>query len=92
MVLNHSVLDNFGLPNLKRFGKGPFVNRRQEREAFSSGKDGEAGDVGCIVDAAGCTQADNSGCLDPTVAAKAADKTIQEKGPVEARSNSPTGS
>jgi hypothetical protein len=37
-----------------------------------SGKDGEAGDVCFIVDAAGCSQA--------------------EKGPLEARSSSPTGS
>ncbi|MBL7188140.1 MAG: hypothetical protein ISS70_17595 [Phycisphaerae bacterium] len=39
---------------------------------FSPGKDGEAGDIGFIVDAAGCSQADNSGCLYPTVAALAA--------------------
>ncbi|MBL7186720.1 MAG: hypothetical protein ISS70_10385 [Phycisphaerae bacterium] len=39
---------------------------------FSPGKDGEAGDIGFIVDAAGCGQADNSGCLYPTVAASAA--------------------
>jgi hypothetical protein len=26
---------------------------------FSPGKDGEAGDIGFIVDAAGCSQADN---------------------------------
>ncbi len=58
----------------------------RERAIFSSGKDGEAGDVGFIVDTAGCSQVDNSGCLDPTVAATAADKTIQEKGPLEARS------
>jgi len=52
-----------------------------------SDKDGEAGDVGSIVDAAGCRQADNSGCLDPPVVG-----TVQEKGPLEARSSSPTGS
>jgi len=39
---------------------------------FSPGKEGEAGDVGFIVDTAGCRQADNSGCLYPTVAAIAA--------------------
>jgi len=39
---------------------------------FLPGKDGEAGDIGFIVDAAGCRQA--------------------KKGPLEARSNSPTGS
>jgi hypothetical protein len=44
----------------------------RERAIFSPGKDGEAGDVGFIVDAAGCSQA--------------------EKGPLEARSSSPTGS
>ena len=64
----------------------------RERAIFSPGKDGEADDVGFIVDAAGCSQADNSGCLDPTVAATAPDTTIQEKEPLEARSNSPTGS
>jgi len=64
-----------------------------ERVISSSGKDGEAGDVGSIVDTAGCSQADNSGCLDPTVAAKQLNnKTVQEKGPLEARSSSPTGS
>jgi len=45
-------------------------------------KDGEAGDIGCIVDAAGCSQADNSGCLDPPV-----NEEVQEKGPLEARSS-----
>ncbi|KPK41640.1 MAG: hypothetical protein AMJ65_09070 [Phycisphaerae bacterium SG8_4] len=38
---------------------------------FSPGKDGEAGDIGFIVDGAGCSQVDNSGCLYPTVAAPA---------------------
>jgi len=71
----------------------------RERAVFSPGKDGDlsaialakarAGDVGVIVEGAGCSQADNSGCLDPTVAATAAVKTIQEKGRLEARSNSP---
>ena len=62
----------------------------RERVIFSPGKDGEAGDIGIVVDGAGCSQADNSGCLDPTVAATAADKKIQEKGPLEARSSFPT--
>jgi len=44
----------------------------RERAIFSAGKDGEAGDVGFIVDTAGCSQAG--------------------KGPLEARSSSPTGS
>jgi len=48
---------------------------------------GEAGDVGSIVDTAGCSHADNSGCLDPPV-----NRTAQEKGPLEARSSSATGS
>ena len=54
----------------------------RERAILSAGKDGEAGDVGSIVDTAGCSQADNSGCLDPTEAATAADIPIQEKGPL----------
>ena len=49
------------------------------------GKDGEAGDVGFIVDGAGCSQANNSGCLDPPV-----NKTVQEKEPLEARATFPT--
>jgi len=61
--------------------------------AFLRLADGEAGDVCSIVDTAGCRQADNSGCLDPTVAAKQLiNETVQEKGPLEARSSSPTGS
>jgi len=42
---------------------------------FSPGKDGEAGDIGFIVDVRlrrRCSQADNRGCLYPTVAALAA--------------------
>jgi len=42
---------------------------------FSLGKDGEAGDIGFIVDARlrrRCSQADNSGCLYPTVTVSAA--------------------
>jgi hypothetical protein len=61
----------------KNGGKTLGVCRRipslaRERAIFSSGKDGEAGDVCFIVDTAGCNQA--------------------EKGPLEARSNFPTGS
>ena len=44
----------------------------------------EAGDIGCIVDAAPDvhrdSQADNSGCLDPTVAAKQLIKQFKKKG------------
>jgi hypothetical protein len=54
----------------------------RERAVFSPGKDGEAGDVGYIVDTAGRSQVDNSGCLDPPVI-----KTVQAKGPREARSS-----
>jgi ABC-type sugar transport system ATPase subunit len=32
LVLQHSVRENFGLPNLHRFVWGPFLNRRVERE------------------------------------------------------------
>jgi ABC-type sugar transport system ATPase subunit len=31
LVLNHSIRENFGLPNLKRFLRGPFVDGRKER-------------------------------------------------------------
>ncbi len=34
LVPIHSVLDNFALPNLKRFQTGPFLNQRRQREAF----------------------------------------------------------
>ena len=62
---------------------------------FSPSKDGEASDIGCIVDAAPDvhrdSQADNSGCLDPTVAAQQLNnKTVQENEPLEARSSFPT--
>ena len=33
-----------------------------------------------IIDGVGCSQADNSGCLDPTVAATAAEKRFKKKG------------
>ena len=67
----------------------------RERAIFSPGKDGEAGDVCSIVDTAPDvhrdSQADNRGCLDPTVAAQQLNnKTVQEKGPLEARSSFPT--
>ena len=32
LVLHHSVRENFGLPNLKRFMWGPFLNQRKERD------------------------------------------------------------
>ncbi len=51
--LKHSSL--FSRPRLCR--KTPSLAR--ERAIFSPGKDGEAGDVGFIVDKAGCSQADN---------------------------------
>ncbi len=35
LVLKHPVRENFGLPNLKRFARGPFVNQRKEREEFA---------------------------------------------------------
>jgi len=69
------------------------LRRRPESELFSPDKDGEAGDAGFIVDTARCRQVDNSGCLDPTVAAKQLrNKTVQENKPLEARSSFPTGS
>ena len=35
LVLGHSVRENFGLPNLDRFLRWPFVDRRQERSEFA---------------------------------------------------------
>jgi len=70
--------------HLERFCRKTPSSAR-ERAVFSPGKDGEAGDVCLIVDTAGCSQVDNSGCLDPTV-----NRTVQEKGPLEARSGFPT--
>ncbi len=34
LVLNRSVLENFGLPNLLSFSSGGLINRRRERAAF----------------------------------------------------------
>lgn len=34
LVLNRSVLENFGLPNLLSFSNGGLINRRRERAAF----------------------------------------------------------
>jgi ribose transport system ATP-binding protein len=34
LVLNHSVRENFGLPNLDRFTRGPFLDQRKERSEF----------------------------------------------------------
>jgi ribose transport system ATP-binding protein len=36
LVLIHSVQDNFSLPNLGQFKKGPFINRKLSH--FLSGK------------------------------------------------------
>src|SRR5262249_44721524 len=35
LVLNRSVRENFGLPNLAQFSRFGFVNRRQEQAAFT---------------------------------------------------------
>ncbi|HZK81652.1 MAG TPA: ATP-binding cassette domain-containing protein, partial [Humisphaera sp.] len=35
LVLGMSVLDNFGLPNMRRFARGGFVDRKRERDAFA---------------------------------------------------------
>jgi ABC-type sugar transport system ATPase subunit len=35
LVLVHSVRENFGLPNLDRFSRGPFLDQRRERSEFS---------------------------------------------------------
>ncbi len=35
LVLNHTVRENFGLPNLKQFAIGPFVDHMQERREFA---------------------------------------------------------
>jgi len=35
LVLGHSARENFGLPNLTRFSRGPFVDEEAERERFS---------------------------------------------------------
>jgi len=35
LVLKHSVRENFGLPNLERFLRGPFIDRRRERREFT---------------------------------------------------------
>jgi hypothetical protein len=55
---------------LKALSENSVVGPRAS--VFSPSKDGEAGDIGFIVDGAGCGQADNSGCLYPTVDALAA--------------------
>lgn len=36
LVLIHSVCDNFGLPNLKRFKCGPFLDHNKERTSFET--------------------------------------------------------
>lgn len=35
LILIHSVRENFGLPNLDKFQKGPFVNRKRERSELA---------------------------------------------------------
>jgi ABC-type sugar transport system ATPase subunit len=35
LVLQHSTVENFALPNLDRLGRGPFVDRARERERFA---------------------------------------------------------
>lgn len=35
LVLVHSVCDNFGLPNLERFRRGPFLDQKHERTCFA---------------------------------------------------------
>ena len=35
LVLNHSIRENFGLPNLRRFHRGPFIDGRKERAEFA---------------------------------------------------------
>ncbi|MCD6288514.1 MAG: sugar ABC transporter ATP-binding protein [Candidatus Hydrogenedentes bacterium] len=34
LIVDHSARENFGLPNLDLFGRGPFVDSRKERQAF----------------------------------------------------------
>jgi len=34
LIVDHSVRENFGLPNLDLFGRGPFVESRRERKHF----------------------------------------------------------
>lgn len=36
LILNQSVLENFGLPNLSRFTTGGLINQRRERNAFQA--------------------------------------------------------
>jgi ABC-type sugar transport system ATPase subunit len=35
LVLEHSVRENFGLPNLDKFIRGPFLDRRKEQSALA---------------------------------------------------------
>ena len=35
LVMGHSARENFGLPNLARFSRGPFVDEEAERERFA---------------------------------------------------------
>ena len=36
LVLTHSVCDNFGLPNLKKFKRGPFLDHKKERTSLDT--------------------------------------------------------
>jgi len=36
LVLTHSVRENFGLPNLDRYVRGPFIDQQMEREELAS--------------------------------------------------------
>tara|TARA_A100001037_G_scaffold10172_1_gene9898 strand:+ start:13473 stop:14972 length:1500 start_codon:yes stop_codon:yes gene_type:complete len=36
LVLNHSCIENFGLPNLKKYIRFPFLDKRKERDAFEN--------------------------------------------------------
>ena len=59
MELPHRAGDfhKFLLGACRRIPSAARLSPGGERAIFSSGKDGEAGDVGFIVDAAGCSQA-----------------------------------
>lgn len=35
LVLEHSVRENFGLPNLKAFSRGPFLDQKKEKRTFA---------------------------------------------------------
>lgn len=35
LIVSHSIIDNFGLPNLDLFARGPFVNTQKESKQFN---------------------------------------------------------